>query len=138
MTTHDNKSGHRHRGRPRGLGPRITCLVHGAYAKDLNQVYIFWKKHSPHIAARVDIFSDSYARWLGWQKDNPNYNKLRELAILTISRELLMIKIIDLDFTRHVRDAQTGVEIKQRPCDQFKRLEEIDDEIQELSKALGL
>lgn len=136
VTISGNKSGNR--GRPRGLGPRITCLVHAAYAKDLNQVYILWKRHFAHLAASVDMLTDSYARALGWQKDHLNYNMLIELAIRTISRELLSIKILNQDFTRVVHDPQTGKVVRNRPADQFARLEELDDDIQKRIAALGL
>lgn len=138
MTKSDNKWDKHSRGRPRGLGPRTTCCVHGAYAKDLNEVYRFWKKHSRDFATRVDMRSDSYARALCWSSDNPRFSELRDLAILTVSRELLFMKIIEQDFTRTVHDPVTGYEIRKRPSDQFARLEAIDMEIQERLTTLGL
>jgi len=138
MTRYYNKSDIHGRGRPRGLGPRTTCCVHGAYAKDLNEVYKFWIKHSPHLAAQVDRRSASYARALSWSNDDPRFSQLRDLAIQTVSRELLFIKIIEQDFTRTVHDPVTGYEIRKRPSDQFARLEALDTEIQERLTALGL
>jgi len=82
--------------------------------------------------------SDSYARALCWSSDNPRFSELRDLAILTVSRELLFMKIIEQDFTRTVHDPVTGYEIRKRPSDQFARLEAIDMEIQERLTALGL
>lgn len=133
-----NKSSTRSRGRPRGLGPRMTHLKSGAYAKDLKKVYEFWKQQSPAIAACVDQRSDSYAQALGCQKDNPRYNRLQELAVMTISRELLLTKILDQDFTRVVRDPKTKKTIRNRASDQFKRLWYLETEIQGLIISLGL
>lgn len=48
------------------------------------------------------------------------------------------MKIAEQDFTRTVHDPVTGYEIKQRPADQFARLEAIDTEIQQRLTALGL
>lgn len=138
MTISNTKLDKRGRGRPRGLGPRTTCCSHGAYAKDLNAVYNFWIKHSPHLAAQVDLRSASYARALCLSSDDPHFSVLRTLAILTISRELLLMKIIEQDFTRAVHDPVTGYEIRKRPSDQFARLEAIDMQIQERLTALGL
>lgn len=138
MTISNNKLDKRGRGRPRGLGPRTTCCSHGAYAKDLNEVYRFWKKHSLDFAAQVDMRSASYARALCWSSDHPRFSELHDLAILTVSRGLLFIKIIEQDFTRTVHDPVTGYEIRQRPSDQFARLEALDTEIQERLRALGL
>ncbi len=138
MTISDNKPGKHYRGRPRGLGPRTTCCVHGAYSKDLNSVYEFWKKHLRELAINVDTWVNSYARALGWDTDHPRFSELRHLAIRTTSRDLLFMKIAEQDFTRTVHDPVTGYEIRQRPSDQFARLEAIDNEIQERLTALGL
>lgn len=137
MTELSNKSDKRGRGRPSGLGPRTTCCVHGAYAKDLNEVYKFWKKHSHDFAAQVDMRSDSYARALGWDSAHPRFSELRDLAILTLSRNMLFVKIIEKDFSRVVRDPISGHAVKKRACDQFARVEKLDDEIQKRLKALG-
>lgn len=88
MTQSDNKQGKKCRGRPRGLGPMTTCCVHGAYAKDLNEVYRYWKKHSHKLAINVDNCVNSYARALGWDTDHPRFQELRHLAIRTTSRDL--------------------------------------------------
>jgi len=87
---------------------------------------------------QVDLRSASYARALCLSSDDPHFSVLRTLAILTISRELLLMKIIDQDFTRAVHDPVTGYEIRKRPSDQFARLEAIDMQIQERLTALGL
>lgn len=138
MSKSDIKSHHRSRGRPCGLGPRMTNLKHGAYAKNLTEVYKFWRKHSSHLAASVDQRLDSYAQALGWQKDHLQCNNLRDLVVLTISRELLLTKIIDQDFTRLVCDPETKKTVRKRPADQFKRLEELENEIQERLISFGL
>lgn len=117
----------------------MTNISHGAYAKDLDKVYVYWTKHSPERALKVDQCADSYAKALGWKNDQPEYRILRHLAIWRVSRDLLFGKIIiELDFTRVVRDPHTKKEIRKRPADQFRRLEEIDDNIHELIKKLGL
>jgi hypothetical protein len=48
------------------------------------------------------------------------------------------MKIAEQDFTRSVHDPVTGYEIRQRPADQFARLEAIDTEIQQRLTTLGL
>lgn len=132
--TSDNKRG---RGRPTGLGPRRTNVSHGAYT-DPGEAYQFWKKHNPGLAGRVDDHIRRHLRALGWDEKHPRYKEVRDLAIRTVSRGMLLMKIIDKDFARIVRDPKTGQEVKQRPADQFARLEELDDEIKIGLEKLGL
>lgn len=129
-----NKRG---RGRPTGLGPRRTNVSHGAYT-DPGEAYQFWKKHNPGLAGRVNDHICRHLRALGWDEKHPRYQEVRDLAIRTVSRGMLLMKIIDRDFMRMVRDPKTGQEVMQRPADQFVRLEELDDEIKTGLEKLGL
>lgn len=136
-TTEHNLPGGKHPGgRPKGI-VRRTCIVHGAYSKDLGDVLASWKKKQPGAAARVDEIITKYLRALGWTPEHEQYNEVRDLSIQTVSRGMFFMKILEMDYTRHLKD-HTGVEIKERPCDQLTRLETLDTEIQARIVKLGL
>jgi len=116
-------------GRPKGI-VRRTHVSSGAYSENLGDVLAFWKKHNPGTAAHVEEIITKYLRGLKWNVDHPRYIEVRDLAIRTVSRGILFMKILEDDYTRKVKDPATGVVIKERPADQFTRLEEIDQEIQ--------
>ncbi len=137
MINHDNIS--RRRGRPPGVA-RLTRGNTGCYVKkmELVELYNFWKKHQTAKAARVDEITQQYLKALGWDSLHPRYAVVRDLAIRTLTRELLLMKIIDMDFTRVRKDAVTGGFVTLRACDQLRTLESIDDEISRRLFALGI
>ena len=126
-------------GRPKGI-VRRTNIGSGAYIKNehLGDVIPFWEKHNPAMAIQVKEIIQNYLHALGWGEEHERYNEIRDLAIRTISRNALLNKIFEKDFTRNVRDPVTGKVVRQRVADQFKRLEAIDDEIQARIRNLGL
>lgn len=124
-------------GRPKGV-VRRTNIQHGAYSENLDDVLSFWKKHQPGNAARVEEIITSCLRHLGWEANHPRFNEIRDLAIRTVSRGMLFMKVLEDDYIRIVKDPITRVEIKKRPADQLVRLEELDIEIQERIAKLGL
>lgn len=133
-TTHNSKGG-----RPKGL-IRYNHVESGAYATPdhLGDVLESWRHHNPGNAMRVDKTIQRYLRQLGLTADHTRYNEVRNLAVLQASRDMLLTKILDMDFTRNVRDPYTGNIIRQRPADQFRRLEALDDEIHARIVKLGL
>ncbi len=137
MAGSDNK---RSAGRPRGLGPRLTRGGSGAYLTSTTpeEIYDYWKRHAPGNARRADEITFIYLRELKWSSNHPRYAEVKTLAIKTVSRGALFVRILEQDFTRTVRDPLTGKEVRKRPCDQFARLEELDSEIHERLSSLGL
>lgn len=135
MTTEHKNRG----GRPRGI-VRCTCVRHGAYTgtERIGEVLTFWEKHSPGMAAQVGSIIQKYTRALGWSADHERCKEIRDLAILTVSRSALFMIIVNADFTRTVKDTTTGKPIHERPAEQFRRLEELDEEIQARLEKLGL
>lgn len=133
-TKHKNRGG-----RPKGI-MRCTCVRHGAYTgtERIGDVLTFWKKHKPGMAARVGSIIQKYTRALGWSADHERCKEIRDLAILTVSRSALFMIVVNADFTRTVKDPTTGKPIRQRPAEQFRRLEELDEEIQARLEKLGL
>lgn len=126
-------------GRPKGI-VRRTNIGSGAYVKNehLGDVIAFWEKHDTTRATQVNEIIQNYLRALGWDEGHERYNEVRDVAIRTISRSELLNKIFEKDFTRNVKDPVTGKVIKQKPADQFKRIEVLDDEIQARIRRLGL
>jgi hypothetical protein len=126
-------------GRPKGL-IRYNHVESGAYATPdhLGDILESWRHHNPCNAMRVDETIQRYLRQLGWTADHTRYNEVMNLVVLQTSRNMLLKKILDMDFTRNVRDPCTGNITRQRPADQFRRLEELDDEIQARLEKLGL
>jgi hypothetical protein len=130
---------HRRRGRPPCVA-RLTRGNTGCYVKkmELVELYNFWKKHQPAKAAKVDEITQHYLKALGWDSQHPRYAAVRDLSIRTVTRELLLMKIIDMDFTRVRKDAVTGSFVTYRACDQLRTLESIDNEISRRLFALGI
>lgn len=124
-------------GRPKGL-VRRTHITSGASSKNLEDVLAFWTKHNPGRAAHVQEIIQKYLCHLRWDESHSRYIEVRDLAIRTVSRELLFMKILEDDYMRDVRDPITHKIIKQRPADQITRLLEIDDEITTRLINLGL
>jgi hypothetical protein len=124
-------------GRPKGV-IRRTHVTSGAYSKDLGDVLAFWYKHNPGTAAHVEEIITKYLRHLGWDASHFRQPEVRDLAVRTVSRGILFMKILEDDYTRKVKDPATRVIIKERPADQFTRLEEIDQDIQSRIAKLGL
>ncbi|MFA4957274.1 MAG: hypothetical protein WC556_09935 [Candidatus Methanoperedens sp.] len=113
-------------------------ITSGAYSENLEDVFRYWEVHNPGTAAHVEEIITKYLRGLKWNADHPRYIEVRDLAIRTVSRGILFMKILEDDYTRKVKAPVTGVFIKERPADQFTRLEEIDQEIQSRIAKLGL
>lgn len=124
-------------GRPRGI-VRRTHISNGAYSENLDDVISFWEKHNPGNAARVQELTSGHLRFLGWTREHERFLEVRDLSIRVVSRDLLLMKIIDMDYTRLVKDPLSGGTIRERAADQFKRLHELDDEIDERMMKLGL
>lgn len=132
MTTERKHPGGRHKGRGG------NCVRHGAYSTNPLSVLPFWKKHNAGNAARVEEISTSFFRRLCWAREHPCASEITELAIRIVSRGALLMKVIDMDFTRKVLDPDTGKTIKLRPCDQISKLFQLDDEIDARMIRLGL
>lgn len=129
---------HKHPGgRPKGI-IRRNCITHGAYSKDFGDVLSYWRKKYPGNAARVEEIITSFLSRLGWKADHERYIEVRDVAILTVSRGALLVKVLDVGFTRTVKDPDTGARIKDRPADQLTRLLEMDVDIDSRMKKLGL
>ncbi len=118
----------------------MTCVRHGGYAAPEHRGAILeaWKKNNPKIAIYVEELIQRYLRELGWDAGHDRFNEVRDVAIMAVSRSALFMKILEVDFTRDVNNPKTGEVIYQRPADEFRRLEELDIEIQERLHALGL
>lgn len=136
MTKSGNKPG---RGRPRGL-VRLTCVSHGGYTEPhrLGELLKFWRKHKPCNFYRVQEIIQKYLRQLRWDTKHLRFSEVRDVAILTVSRSELFMLIVEKEFTRNFFDKKTGNFIKQRPCDQLRTLERLDDDIQNRIRELGL
>jgi hypothetical protein len=124
-------------GRPRGI-VRRTHVSNGAYSENLDDVMSFWEKHNPGNAARVQELVSGHLRFLGWTREHERFLEVRDLSIRVVSCDLLLMKILDMDYTRLVKDPLSGGTIRERAADQFTRLYKLDDEIQGRMMKLGL
>lgn len=140
MTKISKKSPKNLGGRPKGL-IRLTCTSHGAYTNPnrLGDLLNAWRKKSPRKARRVDALCTNFLRQLGWSSDSPRFPpEIRDLAVLIVSRGELFMLVLQKDFTRDVYNPITRKIMMQRPADQFRKLEELDENIQNRIKRLGL
>lgn len=124
-------------GTPKGT-IRKNSTTSGAYSNDPGYTLLVWRRKNPGTAAHADELIASHLRFLKWDAAHPRFNEVRDLAVLTISRGMLFMKILEMDYTRKVKNPVTGVTIKERAADQLRRLEELDINIQDRIVNLGL
>jgi hypothetical protein len=125
-------------GRPPGI-IRRNNIKHGVYSTDLGDVLTTWRQKNRANAARVDEIIASILHHLHWEEaNNSRYIEVRDVAVLCVARDVFMYKILSMEFSRRIRDPDTGVEIEKKPCDQLRRLYELDDDITHRMFRLGL
>lgn len=134
-----NPNGTRKGGRPPGI-VRLTRCNTGCYSKKMQpiDIYNFWRKHRPGNAMCVNTITARFLRYLGWTPDHERAKEVQTLAIRIVSRDLLFLMILEMDFTRPVKKPGTELIVTYRASDQFLTLRHMDDEIDRRLKNLGL
>jgi hypothetical protein len=99
--------GERLGGTPKGT-IRKNSTTSGAYSNDPGYTLLVWRRKNPGNAAHADELIARHLRFLKWDAAHPRFNEVRDLVVLTISRSMLFMKILEMDYTRKVKDPIGG------------------------------
>lgn len=122
----------------KGITRRTQHVTSGAYSKEPGSVLLHWEKYNKATAEHAREIIQKYLRLLHWDEKHPKYGEIRSIAVLTISRGMLLMRVLDKNYERKVKEPHTQAVIRMRACDELTRLQELDADIQARIAKLGI